>query len=42
MGDFHMIAVCLAGPILESKGVLVIFQKKGKKMLKKGEKGKDI
>ena len=27
------------GPILESKGMHVIFQKKGKKMLKKGKKG---
>ena len=26
-----------AGPILESKGMGVIFQKKGKKMLKRGE-----
>ena len=29
------------GPILESKGMCVIFQKKGKKCLKKGKKGKN-
>ena len=26
-----------SGPILESKGMLAIFQKKGKKMFKKGK-----
>ena len=34
----------LAGPILESKGIRAIFQKKGKKgqkMLKKGNKGQN-
>ena len=30
------------GPILESKGMCAIFQKKGKKMLRKGKKGQNI
>ena len=31
-----------AGPILESEGMRSIFEKKGKKMFKKGKKGKSI
>ena len=31
-----------AGPILESKGICAILQKKGKQMLKKGKKGQNI
>ena len=30
------------GPILESKGMHAIFEKKGKKMLRKGKKGQNI
>ena len=31
-----------SGPILESKGMHTIFQKKGKKIFKKGKKGENI
>ena len=31
-----------SGPILESKGMRAIFQKKGKKYVKKSKKGKNI
>ena len=41
IGSPHKLIQChiitFPGPILESKGMLVIFQKKGKKMLKKGK-----
>ena len=31
-----------AGPILESKNIYVIFQKKSRKIFKKGKKGQNI
>ena len=34
--------ICVLGPILESVGMHVIFQKKGKKILKRGKKGQYI
>ena len=34
--------ILYAGPILESKGMHAIFQKKGKKMLRKDKKGQNI
>ena len=34
--------ILYAGPILESKGMHAIFQKKGKKILRKDKKGQNI
>ena len=39
---FYLLFERYPGPILESKGIHAIFQKKGKNILKKGKKGQNI
>ena len=39
---YKELVILHTGPILESKGMGAIFQKKGKKMLKGGKKGQNI
>ena len=39
---FYLLFELFPGPILQRKGMHVIFQKKDKKILKKGKKGQNI